>query len=135
MGEDDRVSIGDLFTLNTHIQHFDSSTRQNVRTITRSDHQIAVGLVILNDGHQISRRNLPLADLLENLPPLRVVPPKESLQILQIIYRRNGEKTRGEHKLASKTLVRRSEMGPNRSRCRRSAERGGERRYLGSGRS
>lgn len=82
-----------LFTLKAHTELSDFKRNQNGRTNTCSDDQIAVVLVILDDGHQIPRRNLPLADLLENLPPLRVVPPQESLQILQIIYR-NGENAR-----------------------------------------
>jgi hypothetical protein len=52
---------------------------QNGELITSSNNQIAIGLVILNDGHQISGRDFPFADLLENLPLLRVVPPQEPL--------------------------------------------------------
>jgi hypothetical protein len=56
-----------------------------------------------NYGHQISRRNLPLADLLENFKPLWVISPQESMQILQIIYK-NGEKTR-RAQIRQQTLI------------------------------
>jgi hypothetical protein len=121
-----------LFTMKAHTHNFRISKNQSGRTVTCSDDKIAVGLVILDDGHQIPRRNLPLADLLENLPPLRVVPSQESLQILQIIFTNENKRARSE--ISQETLASRSEMGTG-SKPMPSPKKRRRRGYLSSGRS
>jgi hypothetical protein len=85
------------------------------RALTRCKNELVFTPVGCNDRHQVSADDVPLAELHENVPRVRVIPPHETLEVLEVLCDASKGRSRTIRTALVKRL-RRASQGTSESR-------------------